>query len=140
MGVAKNLQKKCNLNSSVSTFSTSVLFRKSDDLVTHTGQHWEEKDYRLSRFEDSPKQINSQFAIDLIARVPPKEEKSRIVSCDGGVEPWVTPRFTSILINREITRAVTADYDSSRTTIITDFDVQINGKKSLYMNCIINKK
>ena len=47
-------------------------------------KHWDESDRRLSRFEATPKQINSRFAIDLIAKVPPKEAKSRVVCCDGG--------------------------------------------------------
>jgi len=85
--VGRNLQKKCTINSSFAAFSTASTVRKNDtsgDSVTHTGQHWEADDYRLVRFESSPKQINSQFAIDLIAKVPPKEAKSRVVSCDGG--------------------------------------------------------
>ncbi|KAG5884757.1 hypothetical protein JTB14_029238 [Gonioctena quinquepunctata] len=59
---------------------------------THTGQKWEEGDYRLSRFIDRPKHVNPNFAIDLIAEVPPKACKERVVSCDGGSGPTGHPK------------------------------------------------
>ena len=55
-------------------------------------QKWEENDYRMVRFENVPRQVNSRFAIDLIAQVPPKETKSRVVSCDGGGGPLGHPK------------------------------------------------
>ena len=55
-------------------------------------QKWDDNDYRLVRFENTPRQLNSQFAIDLIAQVPPKESKSRVVSCDGGGGPLGHPK------------------------------------------------
>nr|CAG4645315.1 EOG090X0NBY [Leptodora kindtii] len=64
------------------TFSTAS--RCMADAVTHTGQAWQDDDSRLVRFDNTPKQINSSFAIDLIAQVPPKEVESRHVYCDGG--------------------------------------------------------
>lgn len=54
------------------------------DRVTHTGQAFDEGDYRLVRFTERSKQVNQQFAIDLIAKVPPKVCAERVVSCDGG--------------------------------------------------------
>ena len=48
------------------------------------GQAFEEGDYRLVRFTERSKQVNPQFAIDLIAQVPPKVCHGRVVSCDGG--------------------------------------------------------
>ncbi|XP_064468136.1 NADH dehydrogenase [ubiquinone] iron-sulfur protein 6, mitochondrial-like [Ornithodoros turicata] len=54
------------------------------DPETHTGQHWEKDDYRLARFINTPKQINKNFAIDLIKEVPPKAVNERLVWCDGG--------------------------------------------------------
>ncbi|XP_046445645.1 NADH dehydrogenase [ubiquinone] iron-sulfur protein 6, mitochondrial-like [Daphnia pulex] len=62
------------------------------DLPTHTGQKWDESDFRLARFENASKQVNTRFAIDLIAQVPPKETKSRIVSCNGGGGPLGHPQ------------------------------------------------
>jgi len=85
--VGKHLQKNYSFNSSISAFSTASTIRRNEatsDPVTHTGQHWGSDDYRLARFESAPKQVNPQFAMDLIAQLPPIEVTSRIVSCDGG--------------------------------------------------------
>ncbi|KAK2722900.1 hypothetical protein QYM36_003182 [Artemia franciscana] len=54
------------------------------DPGTTVLQEWEDSDRRLARFTDKPKQINEKFAINLIAEVPPKIVKERIVSCNGG--------------------------------------------------------
>ena len=50
--------------------------------ATHTGQQWEERDPRNARFSVTglEKQVNDQFAIDLIAKVPPIVVNKRIVS------------------------------------------------------------
>ncbi|KAK7868947.1 hypothetical protein R5R35_002582 [Gryllus longicercus] len=63
-----------------------------EDKKTHTGQIWEKDDYRLARFIDRPKQINEQFAIDLIEKTPPSAKKDRVVWCDGGGGPTGHPR------------------------------------------------
>ncbi|KAG8223249.1 hypothetical protein J437_LFUL001525 [Ladona fulva] len=62
------------------------------DPKTHTGQSWDKNDYRLVRFIDRPKQINSQFAIDLINSVPPQSRKEKVVWCDGGGGPTGHPK------------------------------------------------
>jgi len=56
------------------------------DKATHTGQQWDERDPRNARFNVTglEKQVNDQFAIDLIAQVPPIVVSQRIVACDGG--------------------------------------------------------
>ncbi|XP_075562245.1 NADH dehydrogenase [ubiquinone] iron-sulfur protein 6, mitochondrial [Pelecanus crispus] len=54
------------------------------ELVTHTGQVYEEKDYRRARFVGRQKEVNKNFAIDLIAEQPVSEVESRVISCDGG--------------------------------------------------------
>jgi NADH dehydrogenase (ubiquinone) Fe-S protein 6 len=56
------------------------------DEVTHTGQSFAETDPRSARFSVTglQKQVNPNWAIDLIAKVPPKVVKTRKVSCDGG--------------------------------------------------------
>uniref|UniRef100_A0A1B6C7M3 NADH dehydrogenase [ubiquinone] iron-sulfur protein 6, mitochondrial n=1 Tax=Clastoptera arizonana TaxID=38151 RepID=A0A1B6C7M3_9HEMI len=64
----------------------------SADPVTHTGQHWEKDDYRLTRFVDKNKLVNKKFAIDLIASVPPEAKKERVVWCDGGGGPTGHPK------------------------------------------------
>ena len=50
--------------------------------ATHTGQQWDERDPRNARFSVTglEKQVNDQFAIDLIAQVPPIVVSQRIVS------------------------------------------------------------
>ncbi|XP_005153467.1 NADH dehydrogenase [ubiquinone] iron-sulfur protein 6, mitochondrial [Melopsittacus undulatus] len=54
------------------------------ELVTHTGQVYDEKDYRRVRFVGRQKEVNKNFAIDLIAEQPVSEVESRVISCDGG--------------------------------------------------------
>ncbi|XP_003219880.1 NADH dehydrogenase [ubiquinone] iron-sulfur protein 6, mitochondrial [Anolis carolinensis] len=54
------------------------------EKVTHTGQVYEEYDYRQVRFVGRQKEVNENFAIDLIAEQPVSEVETRIVSCDGG--------------------------------------------------------
>ncbi|XP_046403247.1 NADH dehydrogenase [ubiquinone] iron-sulfur protein 6, mitochondrial [Ischnura elegans] len=65
---------------------------KVEDKVTHTGQRWEIDDYRLVRFIDRPKHINTNVAKDLIDSVPPQERKERVVWCDGGGGPTGHPK------------------------------------------------
>uniref|UniRef100_A0A8C8RK87 NADH dehydrogenase [ubiquinone] iron-sulfur protein 6, mitochondrial n=1 Tax=Pelusios castaneus TaxID=367368 RepID=A0A8C8RK87_9SAUR len=57
---------------------------ESGELVTHTGQVYEENDYRKVRFVTRQKEVNENFAIDLIAEQPVSEVESRVISCDGG--------------------------------------------------------
>ncbi|XP_069469807.1 NADH dehydrogenase [ubiquinone] iron-sulfur protein 6, mitochondrial [Ambystoma mexicanum] len=56
----------------------------SVEKVTHTGQVFDEHDYRKVRFVARQKEVNEQFAIDLIKEEPVSEVDSRVVSCDGG--------------------------------------------------------
>lgn len=46
----------------------------------------------MVRFTNSPKQVNQNWAINLIAEVPPKEVTERVVWCDGGSGPEGHPR------------------------------------------------
>lgn len=55
-------------------------------------QKFEKDDYRLVRFVDKKKHVNKQFAIDLIAKVPPAAKKERVVWCDGGGGPTGHPK------------------------------------------------
>lgn len=95
-------------------YSAGALRFKSDwvpqEKVTHTGQvssnyithnlinnycffkKWEADDYRLVRFVDRPKHVNENFAINLIAEVPPKPCKERVIYCDGGGGPLGHPK------------------------------------------------
>ncbi|XP_049623907.1 NADH dehydrogenase [ubiquinone] iron-sulfur protein 6, mitochondrial [Suncus etruscus] len=54
------------------------------EKVTHTGQAYDGQDYRKIRFVGRQKEVNENFAIDLIAEQPVSEVGSRVVSCDGG--------------------------------------------------------
>ncbi|XP_019637811.1 PREDICTED: NADH dehydrogenase [ubiquinone] iron-sulfur protein 6, mitochondrial-like [Branchiostoma belcheri] len=54
------------------------------ERVTHTGQVYEENDYRKVRFIDAKKEVNPHFAIDLVDEEPPIEVASSIACCDGG--------------------------------------------------------
>ncbi|CAM2106025.1 NADH dehydrogenase [ubiquinone] iron-sulfur protein 6, mitochondrial [Lepidochelys kempii] len=56
----------------------------SGESVTHTGQVYEENDYRKVRFVARQKEVNETFAIDLIAEQPVNKVESRVISCDGG--------------------------------------------------------
>uniref|UniRef100_A0A9L0JC35 NADH dehydrogenase [ubiquinone] iron-sulfur protein 6, mitochondrial n=1 Tax=Equus asinus TaxID=9793 RepID=A0A9L0JC35_EQUAS len=42
------------------------------------------EDYRRIRFVGRQKEVNENFAIDLIAEQPVSEVESRVISCDGG--------------------------------------------------------
>uniref|UniRef100_F6XVS1 NADH dehydrogenase [ubiquinone] iron-sulfur protein 6, mitochondrial n=4 Tax=Equus TaxID=9789 RepID=F6XVS1_HORSE len=54
------------------------------EKVTHTGQAYGAEDYRRIRFVGRQKEVNENFAIDLIAEQPVSEVESRVISCDGG--------------------------------------------------------
>uniref|UniRef100_A0A7J7YZ52 NADH dehydrogenase [ubiquinone] iron-sulfur protein 6, mitochondrial n=1 Tax=Pipistrellus kuhlii TaxID=59472 RepID=A0A7J7YZ52_PIPKU len=61
-----------------------VRIAPTGEKVTHTGQVYDDQDYRKIRFVGRQKEVNENFAIDLIAEQPVSEVESRIVSCDGG--------------------------------------------------------
>ena len=62
---------------------------KEQDQVTHTGQYYDEADWRNLRFDvrNNTKVVNRNWAIDLIAAVPPIAVKTRRVKCDGSLDP-----------------------------------------------------
>ncbi|XP_015603980.1 NADH dehydrogenase [ubiquinone] iron-sulfur protein 6, mitochondrial [Cephus cinctus] len=62
------------------------------DKVTHTGQKWDDDDPRLVRFVDRQKLVNPNWAINLIAEVPPNKAKDRVVYCNGGGGPLGHPK------------------------------------------------
>lgn len=63
-----------------------------DQSPTHTGQVFEEGDYRNARFVTTPRQTNTRWAVNLIKEVPPKAVKGRTVACDGGPGALGHPR------------------------------------------------
>ncbi|XP_059801129.1 NADH dehydrogenase [ubiquinone] iron-sulfur protein 6, mitochondrial [Hypanus sabinus] len=64
--------------------STPVAVLQAAERVTHTGQVYDEDDYRKIRFIGRQKEVNENFAIDLVAEEPITEVTDRVVSCDGG--------------------------------------------------------
>ncbi|XP_045855563.1 NADH dehydrogenase [ubiquinone] iron-sulfur protein 6, mitochondrial isoform X4 [Meles meles] len=46
------------------------------EKITHTGQVYDDEDYRKVRFLGRQKEVNENFAIDLIAEQPDKETKT----------------------------------------------------------------
>ncbi|EMP30747.1 NADH dehydrogenase [ubiquinone] iron-sulfur protein 6 [Chelonia mydas] len=62
----------------------SELGSQPSAVQKHTGQVYEENDYRKVRFVARQKEVNETFAIDLIAEQPVNKVESRVISCDGG--------------------------------------------------------
>lgn len=62
------------------------------EKVTHTGQAYDEGDYRKLRFVDREKEVNEQFAINLVDEEPPVEIQGSSVWCDGGGGPLGHPK------------------------------------------------
>lgn len=61
-----------------------VRVSSTGEKVTHTGQVYDDKDYRRVRFVGRQKEVNENFAVDLIAEQPVSTVESRVISCDGG--------------------------------------------------------
>ena len=55
-------------------------------------QTFSEGDYRLVKFTGKEKEVNTRFAIDLIAEVAPIAVSGRSTFCDGGDGPLGHPR------------------------------------------------
>ncbi|GMR42662.1 hypothetical protein PMAYCL1PPCAC_12857, partial [Pristionchus mayeri] len=63
------------------------------DKVTHTGQVWDKKDWRLQRFDNAPKMVNPNVAANLIAERPPQDcGHESVIHCDGGHAALGHPR------------------------------------------------
>ena len=60
---------------------------KKDEPVGHTGQKFGSDDRRSARFLLKEKQVNPNFAIDMVQEVPPTEIDGNHVFCDGGGHP-----------------------------------------------------
>uniref|UniRef100_UPI0037E8068F NADH dehydrogenase [ubiquinone] iron-sulfur protein 6, mitochondrial n=1 Tax=Semicossyphus pulcher TaxID=241346 RepID=UPI0037E8068F len=54
------------------------------EVITHTGQVFDENDPRRARFVGRQKEVNKNFAIKLVAEEPVTDIGARVVSCDGG--------------------------------------------------------
>uniref|UniRef100_M0RAX2 NADH dehydrogenase [ubiquinone] iron-sulfur protein 6, mitochondrial n=1 Tax=Rattus norvegicus TaxID=10116 RepID=M0RAX2_RAT len=65
------------------SFSPTLSCPRGDSAGQILGVY-DEKDYRRIRFVDRQKEVNENFAIDLIAQQPVNEVDHRIIACDGG--------------------------------------------------------
>ncbi|XP_061839318.1 NADH dehydrogenase [ubiquinone] iron-sulfur protein 6, mitochondrial [Nerophis lumbriciformis] len=54
------------------------------EAITHTGQVFDVNDPRRARFVGRQKEVNTNFAIKLVAEEPVTDIEDRVVSCDGG--------------------------------------------------------
>uniref|UniRef100_A0A0K0F915 Zf-CHCC domain-containing protein n=1 Tax=Strongyloides venezuelensis TaxID=75913 RepID=A0A0K0F915_STRVS len=77
---SKGSNSKAGLPAAVDINKTNAVY----DEKTHTGQAWDQSDYRLQRFHTAQKMVNPNIAMDLIAQVPSIECEDNVVSCDGG--------------------------------------------------------
>ncbi|KAI2652709.1 NADH dehydrogenase [ubiquinone] iron-sulfur protein 6, mitochondrial [Labeo rohita] len=70
--------------SAVPAHQYSVQASNYGEKITHTGQVYDENDVRRARFIGRQKEVNENFAINLVAEEPVTHVESRVVSCDGG--------------------------------------------------------
>uniref|UniRef100_A0A2I3M1U6 NADH:ubiquinone oxidoreductase subunit S6 n=1 Tax=Papio anubis TaxID=9555 RepID=A0A2I3M1U6_PAPAN len=76
------------------------------EKITHTGQVYDDKDYRRIRFVDRQKEVNENFAIDLIAEQPVSEVQTRVIACDGGGGALGHPKVYINLVRSQPARMV----------------------------------
>ncbi|XP_061738526.1 NADH dehydrogenase [ubiquinone] iron-sulfur protein 6, mitochondrial [Nerophis ophidion] len=62
----------------------TVEVSSTGEAITHTGQVFDGKDPRRARFVGRQKEVNTNFAIKLVAEEPVTYIEDRVVSCDGG--------------------------------------------------------
>ncbi|MBN3279305.1 NDUS6 protein, partial [Polyodon spathula] len=101
--------------SSVPVHPYGVQVSDTGEKITHTGQVYDMKDYRRARFVERQKEVNENFAIDLVAEEPIREVESRVISCDGGGGALGHPR---VYINLVMT--VTSGNDRHRFHCFSD--------------------
>lgn len=70
--------------SAVSAHRYSLEVSTTGEAITHTGQVFDEQDPRRARFVGRQKEVNKNFAINLVAEEPVSHIEDRVVSCDGG--------------------------------------------------------
>ncbi|XP_076016061.1 NADH dehydrogenase [ubiquinone] iron-sulfur protein 6, mitochondrial [Genypterus blacodes] len=68
----------------VPAHSYSSVFSATGEQVTHTGQVYDERDPKRARFVGRQKEVNTNFAIELVAEETVSNVAARVVSCDGG--------------------------------------------------------
>ncbi|XP_034400956.1 NADH dehydrogenase [ubiquinone] iron-sulfur protein 6, mitochondrial [Cyclopterus lumpus] len=68
----------------VPVYRYSLEVSSTGEAITHTGQVYDENDPRRARFVGKQKEVNTNFAIKLVAEEPVTDVEARVVSCDGG--------------------------------------------------------
>ena len=92
----------------MSYFSLSLQIAMVKDQETHTGQAWEDDDIRSLRFMDKTKETNENWAINLIANIPPIVVNTRVVACHGGSNPALG--HPKVYVNLDTHEPVTCIY------------------------------
>ncbi|XP_003462156.2 NADH dehydrogenase [ubiquinone] iron-sulfur protein 6, mitochondrial isoform X1 [Cavia porcellus] len=82
MAAAVTFRRLLVLPRAVRAFGVRV--SPTGEKITHTGQAYDNKDYRKIRFVGRQKEVNENFAIDLIAEQPVSKVGQRVIACDGG--------------------------------------------------------
>ncbi|CAI5438412.1 unnamed protein product [Caenorhabditis angaria] len=79
------IRASSNLTTKAPTAQSITQQNAQFDKVTHTGQAWDQADYRLQRFDTSAKQVNPNVAMHLVDQRPPENcGDKRVIYCDGG--------------------------------------------------------
>ncbi|XP_018582652.2 NADH dehydrogenase [ubiquinone] iron-sulfur protein 6, mitochondrial [Scleropages formosus] len=68
----------------VSAVRYGVPVSNTGEKITHTGQVFDENDVRRARFIGRQKEVNENFAINLVDEEPISYVETNVVSCDGG--------------------------------------------------------
>ncbi|XP_076825159.1 NADH dehydrogenase [ubiquinone] iron-sulfur protein 6, mitochondrial-like [Clavelina lepadiformis] len=70
---------------------TPVETPTATEEVTHTGQFYEDNDWRKARFYQRTKLVNRNWAVKMINEIPPIEVEGRKAVCDGRDGPDGSP-------------------------------------------------
>merc|ERR1712141_194490 len=124
--------KLTNCRSFVKSYPSAITFKFSsptkEEPVTHTGQKFDEDDYRVSRFVDHEKTVNQQWAIDLVAEQPIVVSSERVVFSDGG-GPLGHPR---VYINLDKPGVHTCGYSGRKFINTKYYNEAEHGKSVTY--------
>ncbi|KAM6157082.1 NADH dehydrogenase [ubiquinone] iron-sulfur protein 6, mitochondrial isoform 3-T3 [Erethizon dorsatum] len=114
MAAAMTFRRLLVLPRSVRAFGVRV--SPAGEKITHTGQVYDDKDYRKIRFVGRQKEVNENFAIDLIAEQPVSQVGHRVIACDGGGGALGHPKVYINLKQRQEPAATVACSSSSTIT------------------------
>jgi len=92
MRLAPHLRAAIRQTPRVQTYQASCLHTGAANLdqvkqggkVTHTGQKFDANDWKVGRFVDREKLVNTNVAQTMVAEMPVIKTKKRIIWCNGG--------------------------------------------------------